>query len=59
MASIHFLKHLLAQAKYQHLAQTFLLGLIELKIKIYNQPLLLYILRTLPELIAFLNRNNQ
>lgn len=58
-AAIYFLQQLLQNEKYQHLAQAFLLGLVELKIRVHNQALLLYILRALPELLVFLNRNNQ
>jgi hypothetical protein len=52
------LEHLIARARYQHIAHGFLLNLIELKATIYNQPLLYYILRKLPHLLGFLNKNN-
>jgi hypothetical protein len=37
----------------------FLLNLIELKTKIYYQPLLLYVLRELPKLLSFIRKDQQ
>lgn len=56
-AAIHFLQQLIASPQYSQIAYGFLVDMIEQRTTLYNQPLSHYVLRELPRLMGFLNKN--
>ena len=56
-AAIHFLHQLITSPNYSQIAYGFLVDVIELRVTLYNQSLLHYVLRELPRFMDFLDGN--